>query len=82
MSKKQKRLFPRLSVMDTGGLGDNLYAAAQDVEEVLLAGGAVPGEDYTRLDLLNLVQPFVRDAVRGFESSTQPWSFSADEVNK
>ncbi len=80
MADKPNRLFPRLSVMSERGLADNLYAAAQDIEEVLLASGAVPGEGYTRLELLQLVQPFVLEAVRNKDSLDLRWSFDADNV--
>lgn len=80
MSDKQTCLFPRLSLMSQSGLADNLYAAAQGVEELLLSSGAVPGEDYNRLELLKLVQPFVLEAVRNDESLDLLWGFNADEV--
>lgn len=57
--KSPKPLFGQLSSMTPDHVSAQLYAAAHDLEETLLASGAVPGEDYTRMDLLNLVQPFV-----------------------
>ena len=39
--------------MDTGSLTDTLYLICCDLEQTLLEMGAVPDEDYTKLDLLD-----------------------------
>jgi hypothetical protein len=60
-------LFPRLETMDASGFSDTLYAAAANIEESLLMAGATPGEDYTRLDLLRLAEPYVVELHRQSE---------------
>jgi len=54
-----KRLFPPLGELDAEGFADTLYATAASIEETLMMAGATPSEDYTRLDLLRLAEPYV-----------------------
>ena len=69
------RLFQPLGEMSTNSLADNLYAAAYGLEEALLAGGATPGADYTRVELLRVVQPFVLAHAEGRLAHDLVWHF-------
>lgn len=44
--------------MGKNHLADEFLALAHNIEQALLKSGAVPGVDYTRLDLFQLAQPF------------------------
>ncbi len=57
---KIKRLIPIDVNINLDDIGDIHYAIAMDIEDSLLASGAVAGEDYNRLDLFKLASPFVR----------------------
>ncbi|GAA0587462.1 hypothetical protein ACFQH5_16785 [Halomonas salifodinae] len=67
-AKPARPLFPRLGQMEADNFSNVLYTVAVNIEDTLLMAGATPGEDYTRLDLLRLAEPYVverhRDSVR------------------
>lgn len=58
------RLFPKLGEMQGDNFSNLLYAVAANIEDTLQLAGATPGEDYTRLDLLRLAEPYVRERHR------------------
>jgi hypothetical protein len=47
---------------DLNTLTDYWITVAENVENALLEIGAIPGQDYTRLDLIKLASPFCRCA--------------------
>ncbi len=51
-------LMPIKKITDTRNCQDVLIVAAAAIEQAITQCGAVPGEDYTVLDLFNLAQPF------------------------
>lgn len=53
-----KPLISKLETSAPGSLSDEYLAMAYTIEESLISAGAVPGKDYTILDLYNLAQPF------------------------
>ncbi|KHL68895.1 hypothetical protein SF06_22310 [Pseudomonas flexibilis] len=57
-------LIQKLDVIDRGNLADEYLAMAYNVEQSLLLAGAVPGKDYTLLDLYKLAQPLVIELFR------------------
>lgn len=52
------RLLKTYETVDRQSLDDLIYIAALNVENALLLGGAVPGKDYTILDLYRLGNPY------------------------
>lgn len=54
----KNRLIQRLETSASVHLSDEYLAMAFTIEDSLLSAGAVPGEDYTILDLYKLAQPF------------------------
>jgi hypothetical protein len=69
-------LLPFLDTVDPNSLQDCFYITAASIEQSLMQCGAIPGVDYTRLDLYKLAQPFVlqkfkddRIAIEIFEES-------------
>lgn len=70
-------LIQKLDVIDRGNLADEYLAMAYNVEQSLLLAGAVPGKDYTLLDLYKLAQPLVielfRDDSRQMEYDIPVW---------
>ena len=62
-----KKLIPIMDEMDSGHLGDEFMAVAHTIETSLMDSGAVPGQDYTILDLYTLAQPFVLDKFKSEE---------------
>ncbi|WP_312374434.1 hypothetical protein [Stutzerimonas nitrititolerans] len=59
-----KPLIQKLDVVARGALIDEYLAMAYNVEQSLIAAGAVPGKDYTYLDLYKLAQPLVIELFR------------------
>lgn len=53
-----KPLIQKLDAVARGSLSDEYLAMAYTVELSLISAGAVPGKDYTLLDLYKLAQPF------------------------
>ncbi|WP_162899879.1 MULTISPECIES: hypothetical protein [Halomonas] len=78
-TREPARLFPRLGEMDAEGFADTLYATAASIEETLQMAGATPGEDYTRLDLLRLAEPYVVELHRQSEKGLAI-SYPAEKV--
>lgn len=63
-----KPLIQRLEQCATGELSDEYLAMAYTIEQSLISGGAVPGKDYTILDLYKLAQPFALELFRSKEN--------------
>lgn len=59
-----EKLLPDLDDFDMSQLSDVYFVMAKQVEYSLLSAGAVPGKDYTVLDLYRLAQPFVLEKFR------------------
>lgn len=57
--KSPQPLMKRWETMGSHDLSDELYAIAYSIEQTFLNAGAVPGKDYSYLDLVKLAQPFV-----------------------
>lgn len=79
-SAAPQRLLGAADLMGALDLADEFYAIAYNIETSLLNGGAVPGQDYTRLDLYQLAQPFVLELFKGNEKFS--YVYPAVEVNK
>lgn len=54
-----KTLIPPFEGLDETTFHDTLLMFAKNIEDALIDAGATPGEDYTRLDLFRLAQPYV-----------------------
>jgi hypothetical protein len=54
-----KPLLPRPTLTDPTTLDDLFLCIAATIEDSLMGAGAIPGKDYSRLDLYRLAQPFV-----------------------
>jgi hypothetical protein len=52
-------LIPYFATTDLTNMADFWWLCAKSAEQSLIQSGAVPGEDYSRLDLYRLAQPFV-----------------------
>lgn len=61
-------LIPDLEIVDTRMMGDCWLEIARVIERSLMDCGAVPGEDYTYLDLYKLAQPIVIEQLRNDET--------------
>lgn len=59
-----KPLIQKLDVIARGHLADEYLAMAYNVELSLISAGAVPGKDYSILDLYKLAQPLVVELFR------------------
>lgn len=79
-SAAPQRLLGAADLMGALDLADEFYAIAYNIETSLLNGGAVPGQDYTCLDLYQLAQPFVLELFKGNEKFS--YVYPAVEVNK
>jgi len=79
-SAAPQRLLGAADLMGALDLADEFYAIAYNIETSLLNVGAVPGQDYTRLDLYQLAQPFVLELFKGNEKFS--YVYPAVEVNK
>ncbi|NVD37214.1 hypothetical protein HUS22_16110 [Marinobacter lutaoensis] len=64
--------------MGSHDLTDELYAIAYNIEQTMLNAGAVPGKDYSYLDLIKLAQPFVLDMFK--TEGRISYTYPADEV--
>jgi len=58
MSDK-KRLIPEFEYFDAENLSDVYMLCARAIEQTFLDADAVPGVDYSYMDLMNLAQPHV-----------------------
>lgn len=67
-------------MMGCGDLADEFLAIAHNVESALMNAGAVPGKDYTRLDLFQLAQPIVVAMVQS--GRIDEHSYPSDKVLK
>ncbi len=79
-SAAPQRLLGAADLMGALDLADEFYAIAYNIETSLLNSGAVPGQDYNRLDLYKLAQPFVLELFKGNEKFS--YVYPAVEVNK
>lgn len=70
----KKQLIQKLDEITPGHLGDEYMAIAYTIEQSLVSAGAVPGEDYTLLDLYRLAQPFALELFRD-ESKHMQYDF-------
>lgn len=52
------KLIPAFETTDPSTLDDLMLCIARTIEDSLFQAGAIPGKDYTRLDLYKLAQPF------------------------
>lgn len=59
-----KPLIQKLDQVAPGHLADEYLAMAYTLELSLISAGAVPGKDYTILDLYKLAQPFALELFR------------------
>lgn len=59
-----KPLINELEHVDTTKLADNWMEVARVIEQSMIQSGAVPGVDYTYLDLYKLAQPLVVEQVK------------------
>lgn len=73
-----KPLIERLDTCASGDLSDEYLAMAYTIEQSLISAGAVPGEDYTILDLYKLAQPFILELFRVKDRMT--YSYPAETV--
>ncbi len=73
-----KQLMKRYSLMGSKDLSDELYAIAYNIEQSLLSAGAIPGKDYTYLDLYHLSNPFVLEMFRN--EGRIEYMYPADKV--
>ena len=67
-----KALIQKLDEVERGHLTDEYLAMAYNVEQSLIAAGAVPGKDYTLLDLYKLAQPLV---IELFRDNSRPMKY-------
>ena len=58
------RLIPPFEALDETSLHDVQLMFAKNIEDALIECGAVPGDDYTLLDLFRLAQPYVLERFR------------------
>lgn len=63
-----KPLIPDLDNVDTRMMGDCWLEVARVIERSMMEAGAIPGTDYTYLDLYTLAQPIVIDQLRNNET--------------
>jgi len=59
-----KPLIPDFEHTDTRVFQDQYLVIAQMIEQSMIESGAIPGVDYSRLDLFKLAQPFVLEQVK------------------
>lgn len=52
------------TLLNRQSLTDEFLGIAYTIEQSMLTAGAVPGEDYTLLDLYKLAQPFALESYR------------------
>lgn len=57
-------LIPEQNRLIKEDLSDQYLAIAYAIEQSLLSTGAIPNQDYTRLDLYHLAQPFVLEVMK------------------
>ena len=59
-----QRLIKKLEQSVKGELSDEYLAMAYTIENSLISAGAIPGKDYTHLDLYKLAQPFALEVFK------------------
>lgn len=59
MAAMTEPLIKHYQTVDTSTLQDGWMEVAREIESSLMNSGAVPGKDYTYLDLYKLAQPIV-----------------------
>ena len=69
-----KRLIAEFGQEEPKALEDLLLVMANCIEISMVNGGAVPGKDYTILDLYKLAQPFALHEFQKQEGITYPLS--------
>jgi len=57
-------LLRQIGETDPSTLEDLILIMAKNVERALIEGGAVPGEDYTILDLYGFARPFALEVFK------------------
>lgn len=66
-----KPLIPKFTNICRDDFSDFYALIAKNIEESLLTAGAIPGKDYTFLDLYRLAQPFVLEKFKDLEFTVQ-----------
>lgn len=59
-----KPLIAEYDQVDTRTLQDNWLEVAREIEASMMNAGAVPGKDYSYLDLYQLAQPIVLKQIK------------------
>jgi hypothetical protein len=73
-------LIRKLTSIDDRAFPDVYAAIAKEVEEALITAGAIPGKDYTILDVFRLAQPFALDVCQKKQLEfTLQWPAKNDE---
>jgi transcriptional regulator with XRE-family HTH domain len=68
----RRALIPYQEPTDMKNMADFWWLVAKSTEQSLIESGAVPGQDYSLLDLYQLAQPFVLEQFKSGE--TQPFA--------
>lgn len=76
--KRAESLIGRMENMASGALADEYLAIASNIETALRYAGAVPGKDYTHLDLFHLAQPFMVEKFKA--GSITEYDYPSDKV--
>jgi hypothetical protein len=61
---QKKRLIPFFEHVELKHLSDYWWLLARVTEDSLLASGAIPGVDYTYIDLYKLSQPLLMEEMK------------------
>lgn len=72
---RERRLVFPAEHFNKNSISDLLVILMANVEDALLESGAIPHQDYNRLDLFKAATPFV---VSMFEDTTNPLTFVID----
>jgi hypothetical protein len=75
-----KPLIGQFSLMGSNHISEELLAIAYNIEQALLNAGAIPGKDYTYLDLFQLAQPFVLEMFKIRDK--MEYDYPADKVTR
>lgn len=76
-----KPLITKLESVESGHLADEYLAMAYTVEMSLISAGALPGKDYSILDLYKLAQPFALELFRD-DSKKMGYDFPKTHVDE
>lgn len=79
MATKTKRLTPQTTVFGHNTFHDFVAFVAQNIESALIFNGAVPGKDYSQLDLVKLALPF---ALKRFNPKSKELKFEVIASDK